>query len=101
MVLRFDVDIEEVARVARARGVRRLRVFGSAVTDRFDPEHSDVDVLVDLATDDGDSFDAYFGLKEDLERIFGYPVDLVMSEAVRNPFFRERAFTTAEELYAA
>jgi len=98
MVLRFDVDIQEVA---RARGVRRLRVFGSAATDRFDPEHSDVDVLVDLATEDGYSFETYFGLKEDLERIFGCPVDLVMSEAPRNPFLRERAFATAEGPYAA
>ncbi|MGN8027628.1 nucleotidyltransferase family protein [Microbacterium sp. 22242] len=101
MALKIDVDREEIARVARTRGVQRLRVFGSAVTERFDPEHSDVDVLVDLSTEAGDTFDAYFGLKEDLEQIFGRPVDLVMAKAVRNPYFRERAFATAEELYAA
>ena len=97
----IDVDRDEIARIARSRGVSRLRVFGSALTSSFDPASSDVDVLVDLATSGADDFDAYFGLKEDLERAFGRPVDLVMIEAVRNPFFRERMLSTAEELYAA
>lgn len=101
MTLRIDVDRDEIARIARARGVRRLRVFGSVVSDKFDPARSDVDVLVDLADRTGDRFDAYFGLKEDLERVFGRPVDLVMAEAVRNPYFREHALAVAEELYAA
>lgn len=95
------MDRDEIARIARSRGVRRLRVFGSVVSDAFDPGSSDVDVLVDLSEHSGDPFDAYFGLKEDLERVFGRPVDLVIAGAVRNPFFREHAVATAEELYAA
>lgn len=56
---------------------------------------------VDFAEDEGDRFEAYFGLKEDLERAFAGPVDLVMSNAIRNPSFSARALATAEELYAA
>ncbi|UJP08940.1 nucleotidyltransferase domain-containing protein [Microbacterium sp. KUDC0406] len=97
----IEVNAEELERVARAHGVRRLRVFGSAVTDDFDPERSDIDLLVDLAPETKDKFDAYFGLKEDLERVFGRTVDLVMTDAVRNPYFRDRALASAEELYAA
>ncbi|WP_116414437.1 DNA polymerase III subunit beta [Subtercola boreus] len=48
-----------------------------------------------------DSFDTYFGLKKDLERLHGRGVDLVMSDAVRNPFFAASAASHAEELYAA
>ncbi|REJ08083.1 hypothetical protein DY023_02115 [Microbacterium bovistercoris] len=101
MGLKIEVDADELARIARSHGVRRLRVFGSAVTGDFDPERSDVDLLVDLAPDSDDAFDAYFGLKEDLECFFGRTVDLVMSDAVRNPYFRERALASAKELYAA
>ncbi len=81
--------------------MRRLRVFGSAVSDHFRPEHSDVDILVDFTADTPDPFDAYFGLEEDLELIFGRRVDLVIAEAVRNPHFAASALASAVELYAA
>ena len=95
------VDPDIVARICRSRGVRRLAVFGSAVTDRFDEVRSDVDFLVEFGPVFPDAFDAYFGLAEDLERIFGREVDLVMLTAVPNPYFRSHACADAEELYAA
>jgi len=95
------LEREAIARACRAHGVRRLRLFGSAASDRFRPEHSDVDILVDFTLGLPDPFDAYFGLKEDLERILGRKVDLVMTEAVRNPHFAVSALVGAVELYAA
>lgn len=95
------LDREAIARACRAHDVRRLRLFGSAASDDFKPEHSDVDILVDFTPGTSDPFDAYFGLKEDLERILGRTVDLVMADAVRNPHFAASAFVGAEELYAA
>ncbi|BDZ65561.1 nucleotidyltransferase family protein [Agromyces mangrovi Wang et al. 2018] len=101
MTLRVRVDRDAVAAVCRARGVRRMRVFGSATGDRFDEVHSDVDLLVEFQQGVADPFDAYFGLKEDLEELFGRRVDLVMADAIRNPYFEAGAVATAEELYAA
>lgn len=95
------LDREEIAKVCRAHGVQRLRLFGSASGDRFDASRSDVDILVEFAPEVSDVFDAYFGLKEDLERLLRRPVDLVMANAVRNPYFAASAFAHAEELYAA
>jgi predicted nucleotidyltransferase len=95
------VDRDAVAAVCRARGVSRMRVFGSALGDRFDDALSDVDVLVEFLPGLADPFDAYFGLKEDLEVLFGRRVDLVMADAVRNPYFEASATAHAEELYAA
>ena len=45
--------------------------------------------------------DAYFGLLEALERLFGSPVDLVVDSAIRNPFFRQRVEETRTQIYAA
>lgn len=101
MTLRLVVDLDEIAQVCRSHGVRRLRVFGSATDDRFDASRSDVDLLVDFEPGVADLFDAYFGLKEDLERAFGRRTDLVMADAVRNPYFEAEALGAAEELYAA
>ncbi|MET3808877.1 putative nucleotidyltransferase [Nakamurella sp. UYEF19] len=95
------MDREAIARACLAHDVRRLRLFGSAASDNFRPEHSDVDILVDFTPGTADPFDAYFGLKEDLERILGRRVDLVMADAVRNPHFAASALAGAEELYAA
>jgi len=88
-------------RICRARGVSRLRIFRTAISDRFDRERSDVDLLVEFERGLSDPFDAYFGLREDLEQVFGRPVDLVMATAVRNPYFAASALADAEESYAA
>jgi len=95
------LDREAIARACRAHDVRRLRLFGSATSDRFRPEHSDVVILVDFIPGTPDPFGTYFGLQEDLERILGRRVDLVMAEAVRNPHFAASALAGAVELYAA
>jgi predicted nucleotidyltransferase len=95
------LDRDAIARVCRAHGVSRLRMFGSATTDRFDPERSDVDFLVEFAPGAADPFDDYFGLKEGLELLLGRSVDLVMVKAVRNPYFAASAASSAQDVYAA
>jgi uncharacterized protein len=88
--------------LCRAHRVKRLELFGSAATDRFDPLSSDLDFLVEFE-DLGERgwFDAYFGLKESLERLFKRSVDLVMPRAIRNPYFLESIAPSRTLLYAA
>ncbi|MGA0566426.1 nucleotidyltransferase family protein [Rathayibacter sp. KR2-224] len=101
MATPLTLDREAIAAVSRSHGVARLRVFGSALTDRFDPERSDVDFLVDFLPNNDNLFHDYFDLKDELERIVGRPVDLVDASAVRNPYFKASAFASAQDLYAA
>jgi uncharacterized protein len=98
---RLVLDREAISRLCRKYGVRRLLVFGSAVTEQFDDTRSDVDFLVEFADDLPSRFDAYFGLKEELEDLLGRPVDLVMPGALDNPYFAASALRRSEELYAA
>ena len=95
------LDNEEIARACAKHGVRRLRAFGSVLTDQFDAKTSDLDFLVEFEPGLEHPFDAYFGLHEDLERLLGRDVDLVMSEAVRNPYFAASVFDSALDVYAA
>jgi predicted nucleotidyltransferase len=93
---------DEIAELCRRLRVRRLELFGSAVGANFDPEHSDVDFLVEFQPlDDGQHADAYFGLRESLEALLSRPVDLVMTRAIRNPYFLEAIEPTRTVLYAA
>lgn len=97
----LDLPRDEVDRLCRRFGVARLALFGSAVTDDFDPDRSDLDVLVEFRSGAGDLFDAYFGLREALEDLAGRPVDLVMASAVKNPYVAQSIAATRRDLYAA
>ena len=94
--------LSELEPICRRRGVRRLELFGSAATAGFDPTRSDVDFLVELAPDPpGGPFDAFMGLKEDLEALLGRSVDLVSLRARLNPYFLESIAGTRTVVYAA
>jgi hypothetical protein len=77
----------ELEAICQRFGVRRLELFGSAATDGFDSERSDLDFLVEFAPDPNRRADRYFGLLEALEELFGRPVDVVEIGAIRNPYF--------------
>ena len=98
----IDEHREAVAALCRRYHVRRLDVFGSATNDEFDPSRSDIDFLVEFEPAGYErAFQTYFGLKEDLEKLFGRAVDLVMATAVRNPYLKASIERTRRVLYAA
>jgi hypothetical protein len=45
--------------------------------------------------------EAYFSLKEGLERPFERPVDLLSSSSTKNPYFRQSVEASRVRLYAA
>lgn len=96
-----NLDEDAIANLCRQFHVRRLSIFGSAVTGAFDPETSDVDFLVEFDDKAEDLFGAYFGLKEELEALLVRPVDLVTSKSLENPYFAESVERSRRDLYAA
>lgn len=105
MIDQVSGQVEQIVALCRQFGVRRLDVFGSAVSGDFQGGSSDVDLLMELDPPEGLSrFDAVFGLKESLELLLGVPVDLVDlvdPSALRNPFFAAGVESSRTELYAA
>lgn len=96
-------NIDAIRALCREFGVTRLEVFGSVMTDAFDPATSDVDFIVEYPPDYdfGLWFTRYFELKERLEALLDRPVDLVMAGAMRKPRFIQLANETRQLLYAA
>ena len=97
------IDIErikpEVERVCRRLPVKRLGLFGSALSQNFSAG-SDVDVLVIFDSGENiDLFDKYFELKEQLEEIFKREVDLVVDKKFKNPVLRESIDRTRIIIY--
>lgn len=91
----------ELQALCRQFGVKRLDLFGSAVLGK-DAAPRDLDFLVDFGDLAPTEYaEAYFGLREALERMFSKPVDLVTTPSLRNPFFKQRLEQTRSLLYAA
>ena len=93
---------EGIAEHCRRLNVRRLDVFGSAARGHdFDPERSDVDLLVEFADHDKPGIaKRYFDLVESLETLFKRKVDLVANSHFRNPYFRASVEASREPVYA-
>ena len=92
----------EVERLCRRYRVQRLDLFGSASVRGHLPDGSDLDFVVEFQPDAlGAYVDAYFGLLEALEQLFGRPVDLVVDSAIENPYFRQAVEETRTLVYAA
>lgn len=103
MVPVIEVHRDDLRQLCGQYKVRRLEVFGSAATqDGFRSEDSDLDFLVEfLPLEPGTHADAYFGLLAALEDLFERPIDLVMTRAIKNPYFLESVNQTRTVLYAA
>ncbi|MEK6705128.1 MAG: nucleotidyltransferase family protein, partial [Bdellovibrionota bacterium] len=96
----IDISDEKIAELCRKWKVTELSLFGSILRDDFGPK-SDVDVLVVFQPDAPWSLWDLMNMKEELEVLFGRPVDLVEKEALRNPWRKRRILSTYEVVYAA
>ena len=103
MITLIENHLKELQDLCRTFRVRRLEIFGSSVDkNKFDPNTSDLDLLVEFQPlKEGQYADTYFGLLEALETLFQRHVDLVMPSAIKNPFFLESINQCREIIYAA
>jgi hypothetical protein len=100
MGVQVPVNRRKIAGLCRRWNIIEFSIFGSAARGESGPE-SDVDVLVSFASDAGWSLFDLVNLVEELEELFGRPVDLVERDAIRNPFRRRAILAEREILYAA
>ena len=90
---------EAIEDLCKTESIQSLRIFGSALTERFGPK-SDVDILISFQdTQARDSFTSYFLVKNRLEEIFMRPVDLVIEKPFRNPFFQRSVDRSKQTVY--
>ena len=95
--------VDELKGLCSRYRVSRLELFGSAANGQYRPAESDLDFVVEFqaaALAEGYA-DAYFGLFEELERLFEIPVDLVVRSAIRNPYFLQSVEETRTSIYEA
>jgi uncharacterized protein len=91
------LDRDAIARISSRYRVRRLAVFGSALTDEFRPD-SDVDLLVEFEHGVPVGYFTLAGLELELAEAIGRRVDL-RTPAELSPRFRQQVLDAAEPLY--
>jgi hypothetical protein len=80
----------------RARGVRRVALFGSVVRGENRPG-SDIDILIEIDPDAHITVFDYVGLKEYIADLFEGPVDVVTRDGLKS---HVRSTVTADAIYA-
>lgn len=102
MVSLLESKRDQITELCARHGVARLDVFGSAVRDDFEESNSDLDLLVEFrAMEPYARVDAYFELLAELRTLFDREIDLVMVDAVKNPYIARDIERTKQLVYAA
>lgn len=95
----FDLR-SEIASLCKALGVEQLYLFGSAAKESTLAEVSDIDFLVQFKPmPPAEYAQNYFLLIEKLEELFHSPIDLVETEVIDNPYFKEAVEESKVPLY--
>ena len=80
--------------------VKYLYAFGSSVSEKFDPNRSDIDLLVEIDSEDPiDRGEKLLSLWDLFENFFNCKVDLLTDSSIRNPFLRKSIDSTKVLIY--
>jgi len=86
--------------LCRVHRVKYLYAFGSSVTERFNKEKSDIDVLVEVDEDDPiEKGEKLLSLWDALENFFDRKVDLLTDSSIHNPYLRKSIDSTKILVY--
>jgi hypothetical protein len=97
----IELNLQRIIDLCRKHKVKTLAVFGSILTDRFN-DQSDVDLLVNFDTTDHEKWDYvsnYFDFQEELEKVLGRKVDLVVEKGLKNKYFIQNVNRTKHLIY--
>jgi predicted nucleotidyltransferase len=86
--------------LCRNHNVRYLYAFGSSVTGRFSENTSDIDLLVEIDSEDPvDRGEKLLELWDQFETFFRRKVDLLTESSIHNPYLRKSIDSTKVLIY--
>lgn len=88
--IKGDNVLKRLDRLKQQHAIHELYIFGSATTNEFDPERSDLDFYVVFEENKIPLLsyaDNFFGLIDSLKRLFKREIDLITPRSLKNPYF--------------
>jgi uncharacterized protein len=96
----IESKVNEFANICKEHKVKRLYVFGSSITNRFDPGKSDYDFLVSINENNPlERGELLLSLWEKLELFFHRKIDLLTETSLKNPVLIENINKTKVMVY--
>ena len=93
-----NLNKDQIATFCRARHIRRLSIFGSALRSDFRPD-SDIDLLVEFEPDHIPGLFGIAHMERELSVLLGRKIDLRTPEDLSR-YFRQQVLEEAELQYA-
>ena len=102
MVVKDEIlkELNDFNALCQIHKIKYLYAFGSSVTDKFDYDKSDIDLLVEI--DDADPVERgekLISLWDTFESFFHRKVDLLTDSSIRNPYLRKSIDSTKILIY--
>lgn len=97
---RLSVSQPELADFCRRNHVRKLAIFGSALTERFN-DASDVDILVEFEPNTRVGYLRMAAMERELSALFGGRTIDLRTAPELSRYFRDEVVRTASVQYAA
>jgi len=92
--------LTEFLALCKSHDVKNIYAFGSSVTGNFDEESSDIDLLIEIDSDDpivrGENL---MSIWDKLEEFFQRKVDLLTNASIKNPVLRRNIDNTKILIY--
>ncbi|MCX2836805.1 nucleotidyltransferase domain-containing protein [Salinimicrobium sp. MT39] len=86
--------------LCRSYNVKTLYAFGSATTDEFDENSSDIDLLIEIEENDPlERGEKLLAIWDKLEEFFQRKVDLLTQNSVKNPVLKKNIDATKVLIY--
>lgn len=94
------IDQAELMALCQKYGVAKLLLFGSFLRKDFDPQNSDVDLLVEFLPGANKSLFTLVAMQDKLSVLFNRQVDLTTPGSL-SKYFRDDVLAAAEVIYDA
>jgi predicted nucleotidyltransferase len=95
---RLHIVEEDIIKFCQKWRIIEFGVFGSVIRDDF-RDDSDVDILVTFAPEVKPKLLDRLDMQEEIETLFGRPVDIVQKSLLKNPYLRAEVLSSCLMIY--
>lgn len=90
----------EFLSLCKAHNVKNLYAFGSSITDQFNEESSDIDLLIEINDEDPiERGEKLINIWDKFEQFFQRKVDLLTNTSIKNPILKRSIDSTKVLIY--
>lgn len=96
----IQTKLMEFLTLCKNHKVKNIYAFGSTVTENFNEDSSDIDLLIEIDTEDPiERGENLMNIWDKLEDFFQRKVDLLTHSSIKNPVLKKKIDTTKILLY--